>query len=140
MSEVRMIRTAAQRRAERKAANAKAAAEQRELDLEAIDALEVEHGDANIALEEISYEPGLPVLVATRRAEEAMVKRYQARLANDPKATSSAAAEVGLSCIVYPPAGDQRDALLKARPALTVGLGVLSLGMASGRAVDESKG
>jgi hypothetical protein len=131
--------TTEQRRAARKEANARAAATQRAIDIEAIDAFEIEHGDANIAITEIAYEPGLPVLAATRRASGAELKRYQARIANEPKATSAAAAEVGLSCILYPPEGEQRDALLEARPALTVGLGVLALGLAAGRAVEEAK-
>lgn len=131
--------SAEERRAARKEANAKAAAAQREVDLEAIDALEIEHGDANIAIAEITYEAGLPVLSAVRRVNDAELKRYQARLANDPKATSSAAAEVGLSCMEYPAKGEVRDALLKARPALTVGLGVLALKLAAGTAIEEAK-
>lgn len=132
--------TREQARAARKDALAKQAATQRAIDLDAIDALEVEHGDANVAISEIAYEPGLPVLAAVRRTNSAELKRYQSRIANDPKATSSAAAEVGLSCIIYPPEGEQRAALLEARPALTVGLGVLSLGLAAGKAVEEAKG
>ena len=69
--------SAGERRAARKAAAAAAAEAQREIDLEAIDALETTIGDSNVATIEIAHVPGLPVLLAVRCPRPVEIKRYR---------------------------------------------------------------
>jgi hypothetical protein len=128
------------RRAARKEAQAKQRDEQRVVDLEAVDALEVQFGDSNVRYVDVPYTPGLPTLAAVRCPKPIEIKRYRATVAPDHKAFASKAAEdLGAICLVYP-VGDDRDRLLEARPGLLVGLGIEALGMSTGRAQDEGKG
>jgi hypothetical protein len=135
--------TAAERRAARKAELADKAAEQREIDLDAIDALEVEHGDSNIAVLTVPFTPGLPVMVAARCPKPAEIKRYQTRVrtkkdgsAGDPIA---AAEEIAACCRVYPD-GDSYDALCTARAGLNVQLGVAAITLSAAKDEAEGKG
>jgi hypothetical protein len=129
-----------ERRAARKAALAELELEQRAIDLAAIDALEQEHGDGNIAIREVTYSEGLPVLAAVRCPTGVEMKRYKDRLREGAKPDGiRAAEEVASSCIVYP-TGDDRAKLLAARPALLTELGNAATSLASGRAVEEGKG
>jgi|GEM_PF-5023240 hypothetical protein len=140
MSEAQdMVAEVEARRAARKAEQASKRAEQRVLDLEALDGLEVEHGDSNVAHLDVDAGPGLPTLAAVRCPRPAEVKRYQARLREKHPDPVAAAEEIGAACLVYPPAGEQRSALLAARPGLPVQLGTLALELATGRAADEGK-
>ena len=128
------------RRAERREKNAQLCEAQRAIDLEAIDALEVQYGDSNIRVVEVPFTPGLPVLTAVRCPRPIEVKRYRATVAPDHRANAAKAAEdLGAICLVYP-IGDLKDQLIEARPGLLVGLGIESLGMSTGRAQDEGKG
>jgi len=128
------------RRAARKEVLAKQREEQRAVDLEAIDALEVQFGDSNIRYVDVPFMPGLPTLAAVRCPKPIEIKRYRATVAPDHKAFAAKAAEdLGAICLVYP-VGDLRDQLLEARPGLLVGLGMESLGMSTGKAQDEGKG
>lgn len=130
--------TVEERRAARKAQLADAEKAQRELDLEAIDALEVQHGDSNIAVLRVPYADGFPVLVAVRTPKEPEVKRFRARVKSDDKDQHTAAcAEVGESCVVYP-ARDVFAQLAKQRPNLTVDAGLAALNLS--RASKDAEG
>jgi hypothetical protein len=130
------------RRDKRKAELAELRDMQRAIDLEALDALEVEHGDSNVAYLEVSFTPGLPLLVAARCPKPAEIKRYQERL--KPKANGktgdpiAAAEEIAACCRVYPNAEVYKD-LLEARPGVNVQVGLLALELATGKAHEEGK-
>lgn len=128
------------RRAQRKAKLAEDERAQRALDLEAIDALEVEHGDSSVAVVEMPYTSGLPTCAAVRCPKPAEIKRYQARLREQKPDPAKAAEELGAVCQVYPPAGEDRDALHAARPGLLVQLGTEAVKLSIGRAESEGKG
>ena len=128
------------RRAARKAELAKQRQVQLAIDLEAIDAIEVELGDSAVAILDVPYSPGLPAVLAVRCPRSSELKRYQHRLKGKDPDTAAAAEEIGAVCIVYPPAGELRTALLDARPGLTVQAGTSALGLATGKARDEGKG
>jgi hypothetical protein len=130
-------------RDEHKAELAEKRAEQKILDLDAIEALEQERGDSNVATEEIPFTPGLPVLVAARCPTEIEIKRYQSRLKKgrdgeepDPIAAGQ---EVGAVCRIYP--DDETWAkVLKARPGVVVALGVAALRLAGAVRREAGKG
>lgn len=128
------------RRAARKAELAKQRQVQLAIDLEAIDAIEVELGDSAVAILDVPYSPGLPAVLAVRCPRSSELKRYQHRLRGKDPDTAAAAEEIGAVCIVYPPAGELRTALLESRPGLTVQAGTSALGLATGKARDEGKG
>lgn len=136
----------AEREAAREARDAELAekrAEQKIADLDAIEALELERGESNVATAEVPYTPGLPVLVAARCPTEAEIKRYQARLrkgtdGEDPDPVK-AGQEVGAACRIYP--DDETFArVLKARPGVLVALGVAALRLAGAVRRDAGKG
>jgi hypothetical protein len=112
---------------------------QRALDLEAIDALEVEHGDANISIIELDYVPGLPTCVAVKVTPPAVLLRYQARLRNEDKTTVDAAKEVCDSCRIYPSDDETWTALLQVRPALYTQMGVEAVNLGRGKTAAEAK-
>jgi hypothetical protein len=127
------------RRAERKARLEEERNAQRALDLEAIDALEVEHGDNSVAVIDVPYTQGLPTCAAVRCPKPSELKRYQARLKEQKPDTAKAAEEIGAVAQIYPPVGDDRDGLHAARPGLLVQLGVAALGLSTGKAQSEGK-
>ena len=129
-----------ERRRKRQDDLAKARDEQRALDLEAIDALEVEYGDNSVAVIDVPYTPGLPTCAAVRCPKPSEVKRYQARLKEQKPDPAKAAEEIAAIAQIYPPAGEDREGLHAARPGLLVQLGVAALGLATGKAADEGKG
>ncbi len=129
-------------RAERKAKLANAEAEQRLADLLAIDRLEQEHGDSNVAVLESPFTAGLPVMLAVRVPNRAELKRYRDMLKPDKQGRSDAVAAailIGKACLIYP-APDVFDAVLEARPGVDVQLGVAAVNLAAARASEEGKG
>jgi hypothetical protein len=99
------------RRADRKAAIAKARAAQYEKDLVEVDKLEVEHGDDRVSvLETPSFVAGLPTLVVLKTPGEDYFKRYRGKVRRarkpngqvDTVAIGDAADELAECCIVYP--------------------------------------
>jgi hypothetical protein len=138
--------TAKERLAARKAevaeleeANDEAKAEQELEDLEAIEKLRVEHGRSNVAVVEVPFTPGLPVLIATRCATPVEVKKFQDRLREDKPDHAAAAREVGAVCRVYPDA-DTWANLIAARPIVAVQAGTAALTLASGKIREAGKG
>jgi hypothetical protein len=128
-----------EKRAARKAARQAELELQKAIDLEAIDALEVEHGDDNIAVLEVPFTPGSPIMVAARCPSSAEFKRYRARLKEKNPDPIKAAEELGTSCRVYPDA-TAFETLLAARAGILTQLGVAAVQLATGRAVEEGKG
>lgn len=126
------------KRQDRKLILAKQRDEQYAKDLEAIDALEVEHGDTNIAILEVPFTLGMPVLAAVRTPTDPETKRYRSRVQAKNADTAAASEEVGMSCVVYP-TGDVLEALLQARPGVRVQLGTSALGLATATAKAEEK-
>lgn len=127
------------RRAVRKAAQEVARNTQRALDLEEIDALEIAHGDSNVAIIELPYVEGLPTCAAVRTPKKAEVKRYQDRIKRDKSATAEAAEEIGKTAIIYPSDPEIVARLLDTRPGLPVQLGVAALNLATGKDAEAGK-
>jgi hypothetical protein len=129
------------RRAARKEALAAQAKEQRAVDLEALDALEIEHGDSSVRVLDVAFTPGLPTFAVVRCPKGPESKRYKDRLREGDKPNGiKAADELGASCLVYPPDGPVRAALLAARPMLLTTAGTSAIELASGKAEEEGKG
>lgn len=130
------------RRAKRKAAAAEAYETQRAADLEALDALEVEHGDSNVASVDVDYQPGAPTMAVVKAPSKIYVKRYQDRV--KPKRdgrmgdAQEAAEELAAVCVVYP-GKEAFDAMVEARPGLRVQCGLAALKLAVGRESDLGK-
>ena len=114
--------------------------EQYVTDLEAVDALEVEHGDRNVAVLRVNYVEGLPVLVAVRAPRDPEVKRFRARVKSEDKDQAVAAAqELGESCVIYP-ARDVLAQIAKARGNLLIDCGTKALSLVVAKSADEGKG
>lgn len=133
------------KRAARKAALAEQEDAQRAIDLDAIMALEDTLGDSNVAVLEVGFTPGLPVMVAAKSPGSAVVKRYQDRVKprrdGKPVDLTAAVVEVGESCLAYPDKDHpDRARLLEERPAMLVAVGQAALQLATARAEDEGKG
>lgn len=130
------------RRAARKAEIRAQWEAQRIADLEALDALEIELGDSNVAYLDVPFTDGLPTLAAVRCPTSAEVKRYQARVKGKPDKPGDptvAAEELGAVALKYPPKGETRDRLLAARAGLLVGLGVLAINLSTGKVAEQGK-
>lgn len=122
------------KRAERKAAAATARAEQRAADLEALDALEQEHGDHAVKALDVDCGPGLPTLIVARAANGAEMKRYRHE-AKPPKGSdqprfAEAGERLGALVRIYP--DDATFAkILEARPGVLLQLGSAALELAT---------
>jgi hypothetical protein len=134
----RAKKSAEQLRDERKAARAKAQAEQREIDMAALDALEIEHGDANVGYLEVPYEPGTPTIVVFRVAKEAELKRFRSRLKADPKAGVEAAEEVASLVRLYPDDAAYAK-ILEHRSGVHAQIGGCAIKLATGKEVEQGK-
>jgi hypothetical protein len=132
------------RRAARRASRAQAQKEQELIDLAAIDDLEVEHGDENIAVLLVPFTPGSVTRAAVRTATTPEIKRYRSKVRprkvdGELGDTAEAAEQLGRVCTVYPSDEAVRKALFEARPALMAQLGIAALELAQGQAVSEGK-
>jgi len=131
------------RRAARKAAAQAARDAQRAIDLAAINDLEIEHGDSNVATLEIPHTDGLPTMLAVKCPPPAYVKRYRdecrARKDGTPGDAIAAAEKLADAMLIYPDA-ETYARVLEARAGVRVQLGVLAIGLAAGRAESEGKG
>lgn len=131
------------RRAARKAELQAQADEQRAVDLEALDALEVRHGDTSVCYVDVPYTPGLPTLVAARVPSPVELKRYRQSLKLDGQkvdvqAGTEAAAQLGAAVREYPEK-DVFSKMCEARPDLAGQLGSRAIKLAQGKAADEGK-
>lgn len=145
--------TVEERRAKRKAALAADRAAQYQIDLAALDALEVEHGDGCVAsLETNTYVKGQPTMMVVKSpgGGTPFYTRYlsQVRLAGkNAQAIGAAQAMLGESCIVYPPAGEPgspedaaRKSFFAAFPGATLSAGIRAVKFVELDAEEEKKG
>ena len=127
-------------RAERKEALAARRAEQRAVDLEALNALEIELGDENVWTIDVGrYSPGLVTLVAGRALNRNELKRWRDQSRGE-RADAAAAAELAAECVVRYPAQDAWRALCEAVPGIAVRVGVAAVQLAAGLEQSEGKG
>lgn len=137
-----------EKRAARKAAAEAARDEQLWRDLSAIDAIEVELGDSNVAVLRLPYAKDLPAAVAVRAPSTAEMKRYRDRVRPSKDGRNrdvqpdqvKPAEELGATCRVYPADETAFGLLCEARPGLLVQMGVRALELGSAREESEGKG
>jgi hypothetical protein len=133
------------RRAARKAELAKAQADQFAADLEALDALEVEHGDGAVARLDLErYVKGQPTFAVLKTPSGAQYKRFcdmvsKAVEKNNQVARRAAQDTLAESCWIYPANSDQRKAMLDEFPGLLVSIAVRATQLVEGRAAEEGK-
>lgn len=129
-------------RRERKEALQAQADEQRAADLEAVNELEVEHGDTNVVMLDVPFTPGLPTCIAARTPNDAEIKRYRHRLRahkeGEKPDTVRAAEELADLVRIYPDA-DAYSKLRAARPGIHVQLGSAAVKLAAAREESEGK-
>lgn len=128
------------RRAERKAAAAKAREEQYAKDLEAIDAMEVETGEDISTLNVKNHKPGLPTLVGVKPPSEAYYKRFAQMIrkaGQNLEARAHAQDLLAESCWVYPAEADTRKAMREAFPGVLVSIAVKAAELAELKGEDE---
>lgn len=132
------------RRAARKAALDKEEETQAAIDLEEIDALEVEYGDNNIGVIVVPFTPGSVTRVACRTPKPEEIKRYRHRAKpkklGDVPNGQEAAAELAAVCYVYPRNKEAWDLVLSQRPGLDTQLGLRAVALAVGEEEQEGKG
>ena len=112
-------------------------------DLEALDELEVAHGDdAVVRIDLDRYLPGLPTMVLARLPKPTEFKRYQdtvkgrGQREGDPIEASNILA---LACVLYPEK-EVYERVREAFPPLHMNLANTILKAAQGRAAEEGKG
>lgn len=131
------------RRSARKAEIAKQRAVQLAVDLEALDALEVEHGDGSVRRVDVErFTPGMPTLVVVRAPTRAEFKRYQdgCKGIGGQKGDALAAANlICETCLVYPSREDFAK-LLEVSPGIQAIAGVAAVELSAGKAAEEGKG
>jgi hypothetical protein len=137
-----------EKRAARKALASDAKLDQTVLDMEALDAAEIEHGDGRVARIDLDfYESGLPTFVLARMPKPIEFKRYQDQCAaknrsggNDIVAASLKAGNtLADGCRIYP--DDKTYALVLERsPGVHSHLAQAALKLAQGHADEEGKG
>lgn len=131
-----------EQRAERKAALKAARAQQREIDLAALNDLEIEHGDDNVVAVEVArYSPGLPTIVVVRSLGKAELKRFRDQTRGKNGDNAAAAEQAARSSLLYP-AKDSSEwaALCEAVPGVVVRAGVEAVHLSAGIGQAEGKG
>jgi hypothetical protein len=106
------------------------------IDLTALDALEVELGDSNVAFLTVPFQPGLPTMMIARKPTKAELQRYRAQVKVKPqgngkqpdsdKTPTEACEIIADSCIQYPEA-EVYGRLCIERPGAKAQLGALAL-------------
>lgn len=127
------------RRSARRDATAKARAEQYEKDLEALDALEAEHGEDRIsALKMPSFVHGLPTIVVVRTPSPSVFGRFRSmvrKAKGDAEALGTAKDLLASSCLLYPADAETYAKMKDSWPSThdVVGVEVIRLGEAGGK-------
>lgn len=134
------LQLAQERRMKRQADAQRAADEQKAMDLEAIAALEDEHGMSNVVFLEVGHTPGLPVLVAARCPDADLVKRYRKRIGPDGPGPVAAHEEIAASCRIYPRDAETYAKICAARPGVHAELGAVAMRLAAGKQEEQGKG
>jgi len=133
-----------EKRAARKVAIAAAREAQFAVDLEALDALESEHGDGRVARLDVErFVPPHPTFIVLRTPSAVQYKRFcdrvsRASKANDPKARRDAENELGETCWVYPEP-DARKAMLEEFPGLLLSVAIRAAKLVEANEVEEGK-
>jgi len=133
------------RRSERRKAHDDARDAQALKDLEAIDALEAEHGEPLHTMTANGFKHGVAVKVAFRAPSPTEYKRYcdmvgRAQQKNDAIERRRAQEMLAASCLMYPPEGEARKAMLEAFPGVLISLAIESAKVAELRNEEEGKG
>ncbi len=131
------------RRAARKATGDKERKEQLAKDLEALDALEVQHGDGRVARLTVQFfTPGLPTMVIVSTPSDGHFTRYrqQIRKAGQNVEAKGAAADMLASvCVAYPDE-DTYNRMRKVYPAIHDSVYIQAAQLGQARTEDEGKG
>lgn len=132
------------RRAKRKAEQEEAEKAQYEVDLEALDALEAEHG-VIAAVRVTRFVKGHPTRAFLKTPTQAQYKRYvdqvaKAHAKDNKKAVRDAQELLAKSCWVYPKEEKEREAMLDAFPGILTSIAISATALAEGRAEEEGKG
>jgi hypothetical protein len=134
------------RRAERKGKLDEAKKVQACADLEAYDALEVEHGDENVASLEVErFVEGHPTFVVLKAPDGPQYKRFVDQVSravekNNLIERRKAQDLLAESCWIYPNTPEARKAMLAAFPGLLVSIAVRATQLVEGKASAEGKG
>lgn len=133
------------RRAERKKEHEKAEAEQFGIDLEALDALETEHGDGTIGAIKVRFKKGTPTRAFFKTPTQAQYKRYtdQVHKAVDKKSLGKqreAQELLARSCWVYPKDEAAQNEMLEGFPGLLTSIALGAAALAEGKQEEEGKG
>lgn len=134
------------RRTERQKSLAEAREAQAVADLEAYDALEVEHGDGSVASLEVErHVTGHPTIVVVKAPSSPQYKRFvdmvgKAVEKNNMAARREAQNILAHSCWIYPAEDDARKAMLEEFPGLLVSIAVRAAALVEGKAAEEGKG
>lgn len=142
-AEKRIEEIAARRKA-RKTALSSEQVNQEAVDLDALDAAEVKHGDNCVSAIRVPYvQAGRPTMLIVRVPKPLEMKKYRATV--KPKKGQEmgdvvgGAEDLGTVCMVYPESGEVRQDLLQSRPGLLVQAGIAALALAGGKAEEEAK-
>jgi len=140
------IEAVEKRRAERKVELAKEREAQEATDLEAIDALEMEHGAGGVARLDLErFAKGLPTCVALRTPDPAQYKRFVDQVGkavekNNQGARRDAQDLFAKSCWAYPAEQEARDRMLEQFPGLLVSIAIRAAQLVEAKAAEEGKG
>lgn len=133
------------KRAARKAELSGARDTQLAVDLEALDALECEHGDGKVERLNVDrFVPGHPTFIVLRAPSSALYKRFcdqvsRAAKNNDPGARRAAENALGESCWIYP-AEAERKAMLEEFPGLLLSVAIRAAKLVEASEAEEGKG
>lgn len=140
------IELAQERRSKLREETDAAKLEQLATDLEAIADLEEELGESMVvAMDAKVWSPGCPVKIAVRAPNAAQYKRHldtvmRGTRDKDVNATTSSVTLIGESCLVYPPKGELRDALIRTVPGAYLSAGQLAVQLGESEKANEKKG
>ncbi len=134
------------RRAARRTANIDARHAQEIVDLTEIDKLEEERGDALHTCKVNRFVPGCVAKLAYRAPTRGEYKRYSDTVfggrnvaKGDLKSSVEAQRVLGEVCMVYPPKGEAREALLEACPGVMTTIGQLASKLGDAEAEETGK-
>lgn len=136
------------KREARKAAARKVADDALAVDLEAIDEIETQLGDTNVATVRVGYISGLPAAVAVKCPSPGLMKRFRDRVKPGQKDGRNrdiepdhvgACEELAAACLVYPADKDVYAQLCAKRPGLAGQLGKEAVKLAVGAEESDSK-
>lgn len=140
------LELAEDKRAARKAKLAEQRDEQKAIDTEAIDELEMQHGDERVKAIDVPFHLGHVAKIACRCPDSIELKVYRDRVkpkrgrngADLPPDLVAAAEEIGTLCLIYPNP-EKFAALLELTPGLLVQLGREAVALAVGDEENEKK-